>query len=69
MEWIKVSDRLPEKYCNVIVHREDGMVMEMDYGTMFGADKMTFNYNSDIGRMDQHKYVTHWMPLPEPPTI
>jgi hypothetical protein len=55
MEWISVQDQLPE---------EDGVYISFDgirvCFAWMGEDRfdMTANYDT---------FVTHWMPLPEPP--
>ena len=56
MEWISVKDRLPDKFCPVIVNRpgrvEQGMLDINGWWKVYGT---------------RTKSVTHWMPLPEPP--
>lgn len=72
MEWISINDRLPESdqnmyhvYCKhydqewqMIVHYKNGKFIE------------SIHDNKD-GHWIEHKilndFVTHWMPLPEPP--
>ena len=57
MEWISVKDRLPERMQLVIVCRKGGKVEQGyrdvgDWWKVYGT---------------RTKYITHWMPLPEPP--
>jgi len=65
MEWIKTSDRLPQKdYPDVIVRifsEEDG---ESEYTHVGFYD--CNGWHSDLIEFDSD-LVTHWMPLPEPP--
>jgi hypothetical protein len=59
LQWIPVSERLPENQQRVIVNCEKcPMVMGW---LMFGE------WHTDFGRMYRNYEVTHWMPLPEPP--
>jgi len=67
MEWINVKDRLPEEGSDVlaIIPKEEGgyyipFECEFDGRTFFNSD----GYNE---RCYSHK-VTHWMPIPKPPT-
>ena len=58
-EWISVKDRLPETPVEVLV---------FNLGTWVLA-----YWNEDVGQWILYngdkvlRYVTHWMPLPEPP--
>ena len=57
MKWIPVSERLPEVWKDVLVHREGGIV-HIDFQCNGGG------WSCD----DDTKYrATHWMPLPETP--
>lgn len=60
-QWIPVTERLPEvdKYgdINVIVHMDDGFIYAATYDKNNGWELW-----ADSGE------VTHWMPLPQPPT-
>ena len=57
MEWISVKDRLPDAFCPVIVYRkgrvEQGARDVNGWWKVYGT---------------RTKSVTHWMPLPEPPS-
>lgn len=53
-EWISVEDRLPKQWQYVLVF--DGF----EIGTDFIA-------SSGMWYEHDHKDITHWMPLPEPP--
>ena len=61
-EWIRVEDRLPEKFTHVLC-----LYPSKNYGSNIVVDYM----ESDRGYFAyQFKYgePTHWMPLPAPPT-
>ena len=57
-KWIPVSERLPEKYKEVLVHRLTGCEVTCCIDT-----KNRKWFGDEICCYD----VTHWMPLPEPP--
>ena len=59
--WIPVSERLPEKRDFVLVFTIDRIVGEALYdghGQFYWSN--TYEYAEPL-------FVTHWMPLPEPP--
>lgn len=55
-KWISVKDRLPEDTCNVIAHCLSGCICSILYIKNIGFE--------DAG---MRVFVTHWMPLPQPP--
>ncbi len=67
MEWISVKDRLPETFDNVLVALNDETILMAtsinDVWRLFWLDGYKTFYHND-GRQ-----VTHWMPLPSPPSI
>lgn len=72
MEWIKVSDRLPEEYMRVAVFKID--VALICTGTAIYIDGKfridgTFISNNKLFEKVAGEVIkpTHWMPLPEPP--
>jgi hypothetical protein len=69
MEWISVNDRLPEKCIDVIVAKQNGRVFAMTFRQERGDKCMKFHWLGEGGWYDQHSQVTHWMPLPEPPSM
>ena len=70
--WHRVEDGLPKEKQNknykdfeyVLCATTFGDVRPYKFGTPIGWDEPHFWYGTG-GIMD--KYVTHWMPLPEPP--
>lgn len=72
--WIKCSDRLPERYVNVLLAREHPTHPEVtvgwlcdkswDYLESTQIETIDVRWKSDIG---EHEYWTHWMPIPAPP--
>lgn len=64
MEWIKCSERMPEETGDIIVF-SDGIVMSgISYSRRKGFYIDALAYDDDEPIDD----VTHWMPLPNPPT-
>ena len=55
--WIPCSERLPEVYERVLTADKDGNVIE------------NFRCNIKTGALEWSKgfWITHWMPMPEPP--
>ena len=73
MTWVSVEERLPEEKINpntldfeyVLCTTTFGDVMAYKFGTPIGWEEPHFWNGCGIyGVMD--RYVTHWMPLPEP---
>jgi len=62
MEWISVKDRLPDCNDKVLVY-DDYLerVLPAEFNRVF--EDIYDNCESFI----THRYITHWMPLPEPP--
>lgn len=56
--WIRVTEKLPEKAGFVICHKHNGLITAL----YFDSDNK-FWYNE----IEQTQQVTHWQPLPEPP--
>ena len=65
MDWISVMDRLPEKPGEYLVTYHpcfwDAVSAQICVGTDTFRGKTTWAKN-------KYQRVTHWMPLPEPPT-
>jgi len=65
MEWISVSDRLPENECVCIGYQNEqliGYVSSDRIGDMVCGTGFLCTSDSET-----LTHVTHWMPLPEPP--
>lgn len=62
-DWIPCSERLPEDRDNVLTYDVDGNVRKCEYDAEFKKFRPEFTnyYAMEVS------YVTHWMPLPEPP--
>jgi len=70
-DWISVEDRLPEKQIECVFYSnpyEWWTGMFTPKGEM--SDVNIFEYHQHWGDDGYHKVdkVTHWMPLPSPPT-
>jgi hypothetical protein len=68
-KWIPVTERLPigiggELSEIVIVRTVDG---EVTTGWVNPNAWWLIKVDNDYPTMQEHGYVTHWMPLPEPP--
>ena len=59
MDWIKVSDRLPEEEQYVLYY----------CANYEKIDKTQFYYGFFLGVSTAFHNITHWMPLPKPPKI
>lgn len=55
MDWISVKDRMPDKYCEVIIASDDGAVKSAVY--------------MSNGKWNTFLNVTHWMEYPEAPEV
>ena len=70
-KWIPVTERLPDERINPNTRDFEYVLCVTIWG-----DVRPFKYGTPIGQKDAHfwngagyvdAYVTHWMPLPEPP--
>ena len=59
-KWISVEDRLPKIKVRVLIFDFDG------FGVVSGRLGVAGWYVE--GDLDEFCNITHWMPLPEPPT-
>ena len=57
-EWISVEDRLPERPGKYLVYTVKGATKLGEFCSYLVDDEPQFDW-----------YVTHWMPLPEPPKM
>jgi hypothetical protein len=62
-QWTPVSERLPKQWGEYFIAFDKGLVMECGYNSDEGEFIETWQ-----GRYHRVPDVTHWMPLPAPPT-
>jgi hypothetical protein len=60
--WVSVDDRLPEDNKVMLTYSQNNRVKKMSFGWYNYHYKCWFYY------AQKKRSVTHWMPLPEPPT-
>lgn len=61
MEWIRITERMPEIGQRVLVFEKDGV---------HGGNPIDIEYRDYCGNWEGQGIIsgiTHWMPLPEPP--
>lgn len=64
MNWISVKDRLPENYISVLGYIPELFPFSQLKECFIGPDG-EWHYAGDYSA--DTAYITHWMPLPEPP--
>lgn len=64
MNWIKVEDKLPEGFGGL---RISNCVLTIDTSGYYEVLWYEHKYSAWMSREGQHKNITHWQPLPEPP--
>ena len=62
LKWIPVTERLPEPWKWILCYCEVGNIEMLRYD-----DFMDEWGSINLNRAYKKDYVTHWMPLPEPP--
>ena len=64
MKWVSVEDRLPDKPGTYLCHFDDGETetFPLNEDEFDGYGNVTIKWGV-LG----YGWVTHWMPLPEPP--
>lgn len=68
-QWISVKDRLPDNGTSVIIIRfNNGMFFEPDIAGFLNGEFVPDTSLSDDVEFND-KWITHWMPLPEPPKL
>lgn len=60
MQWIRIEDELPPKDISVLIY-QDPYISTAEYWHDEGDVHVFMNYAP-------YECVTHWMPLPEPPS-
>lgn len=63
--WIPVTERLPKLHEEVLVCNEDYGLSELGFAMVAVWDGA--NWVETWNKKDAIHYITHWMPLPEPP--
>lgn len=66
MNWIPVSERLPEFDCRVLV--SDGKYCSVGYRFDKDDPWWWIDHDGDVDGVVDATDITHWMPLPELPT-
>lgn len=66
-KWIPIAEREPEpdKDVLIMVHLHNYLEDMMCYGRRHNTK--WWIYNCELGELIKGFYITHWMPLPEPP--
>ena len=64
-KWVSVEDHLPEKDGYTLVYRPDQLYTRVE---VLHFIKSLRSWPEDEGGGD-HSGITHWMPLPAPPTV
>lgn len=69
-EWIRVKDRLPENENEMVLVTDGKTVITGFRNWMYrsGSDKRLFMFMPGLKMGGRPMKVTHWMPLPEPPS-
>ena len=62
--WIPVTERLPQNYISVLVYIPTAEPLPMLHEAYIGDDG---EWHSSGFYGIENEYVTHWMPLPQPP--
>lgn len=65
MKWISVKKRLPDNFAHVLIYFKKGGMIIGHYSPNVNQWK---NKDNEWCDYDINCPVTHWMPLPEPPT-
>jgi hypothetical protein len=66
-KWISVKDELPDKDQDVLIYRGNHISDMMYVYTYLGNNEWEDDYGY-WSRTDDEG-ITHWMPLPTPPTV
>lgn len=73
--WVSVEERLPDKGVLVLLYLQNASETKITTGKIFndptfekGIGEFCIGFDSVFPEFLQSEYVTHWQPLPEPPT-
>ena len=66
MKWVNVDDRLPESGEHVLGFCSDGIIECKAYDGRLNSIVFA---SHGCGCCSEDDIITHWMPLPEPPTL
>lgn len=67
-EWIKCSERLPKEYVEVLIRISCNDYFNIENGMYKGCGLWLGAWSATYGEKGSGYQVSHWMPLPEPPT-
>lgn len=67
MKWISVKDKLPDNYSDCLVFNTSGFMHVVYYNHPHFLYKPTMVGLKSIVA-EGPRAITHWMPLPQPPT-
>ena len=67
MEWIKLSDEIPEDFKNVLVYLHEDESIWSAYFNRESLKFQTYYYEDKIGEDIPTEKITHWMPFPDKP--
>ena len=68
MEWISVKDRLPEAKGQYLVAYHPCYWDRVNEEMVTGIDSYKGGNTKHCWAKNKYQRVTHWMPLPKPPT-
>lgn len=68
-EWISIRERKPENRCPVLVYVESHgvKIAWIDKAGWLSNSLCWWFENESDNECELDDYITHWMPLPEPP--
>lgn len=67
-EWVSVKDRLPDVFDEVLVYFNGFISIAWRETEKRKNGIVGWHWDSQMSYPESLIYVTHWMPLPEPPT-
>lgn len=70
--WIPVSERLPESGAPILFYDSILEIINKGTCTAWNADNTNLHWFTDDNLFyfgNRSEYITHWMPLPEPPIV